>query len=202
MRFVDISKVKWDIYGTDTNSLKKLCYSFCNEFETWENNLRGVYFYSQTPGSGKTFISCCIAKSVMIRTAKRVKFITAIDYLKKVQDSFKQDRGELDPSWVYRNCDLLVLDDIGAQKNSEWQEQEMFRLINERYSKNLLTIYTSNMKVDKLPLSERTKDRIRSSTVSIPLPEVSVRTMKATKAQNEFLMKMIGGQNETNNSDM
>ena len=40
------------------------------------------------PGSGKTFLACCMAKSVMIKYDLQMRFITAPDYLKTVGDNF------------------------------------------------------------------------------------------------------------------
>ncbi len=35
-------------------------------------------------------------------------------------------------------CDLLILDDIGAEKTTEWVEEKLFNIIDGRYRKNFL----------------------------------------------------------------
>lgn len=45
----------------------------------------------------------------------------------------------------YANARLLVLDDLGAAKSSEWTEEVNYRLINHRYERGLPTIVTSNL---------------------------------------------------------
>ena len=42
------------------------------------------------------------------------------------------------------NADLLVLDDLGAEKTSEWVEETMNLIVNTRYNERRLTIFTSN----------------------------------------------------------
>lgn len=191
-RFVDISKFDFDIYECDMSKIKRLAYSFINEFEKWEADKKGLYFYSKTPGSGKTFLACCILKSVLTRTGRRCKFITAPDYMEKVSQSYKKEKGELDPTWIYRDCDLLVLDDIGTQMSKEWQQQELFRLVNDRLTSGKVTIFTSNNSVGTLNLEDRTLSRIQKTCIPIHVPEVSIRQQKANEEQMSFVKRILG----------
>jgi DNA replication protein DnaC len=65
----------------------------------------------------------------------------------------------------YAHARLLVLDDLGAAKSSEWVEEINFRLINHRYENQLPTILTSNV----LPkeLIERVGDRVSSRLIEM-----------------------------------
>ena len=91
----------------------------------------------------------------------------------------------------YRSCDLLVLDDIGAQKTGDWQEQEIFRIVNERMNNKRITIFTSNIPPEKLNVGSRTIDRIRKMSVVIQMPEESIRLKKAQDEQEAFLNKVF-----------
>ena len=190
-RDADIDKFKFDSYSVDMKNVQKLAVSFFRDFAKWQNAGKGLYMWSKTPGSGKTFLSCCIAKSVMIKYDLQMRFITAPDYIAAVGDSYKRERGELDASEIYRECPLLVLDDIGAQADKDWQRQEMFRLINTRMEHGLITIYTSNMPVESLNVDDRTKDRIIKTAVVFSMPEESIRRMKAKSEQDEFLKNIL-----------
>lgn len=192
-READIGKFKFDSYSKDMSKIYKLAVSFLQDFPKWQNAGKGLYMWSKTPGSGKTFLSCCIAKSVMIKYDLQMRFITAPDYIAAVGDSYKRERGELDTSSIYRECTLLILDDIGAQADKEWQRQEMFRLINNRMERGLITLYTSNAPVENLNVDDRTKDRIIKTSVIFNMPEESIRRIKAKNEQNEFLRNIIGG---------
>lgn len=60
----------------------------------------------------------------------------------------------------YASARLLVLDDLGAAKASEWTEEVNYRLINHRYERGLPTIVTSNLLVR--PLSNVVGERVWS----------------------------------------
>ncbi len=105
-RDADLSKFGFDSYSRDMGNLRKIAEDFLKNYrERWEKAGKGLYLWSKTPGSGKTFLSCCIGKSVMIKYDLRMRFITAPDYLAKVGESYKRQPGECDESAVYLECD-------------------------------------------------------------------------------------------------
>lgn len=61
--------------------------------------------------------------------------------------------------------DLVVIDDIGAIRNTQYDIAVLSDIINTRYSKGLATIYTSNLSPDDLQIDERLKDRMASDIV-------------------------------------
>ena len=154
-RSMDLYRFNFKTYQQDMQKFEKIIWSFFNDYEKWKSAGKGLYLWSETPGSGKTFLSCCLAQSINIKYGCRLRFITTPDYLSIVKDSYKRQDGERDRSKIYRECELLVVDDIGAQKSGEWQQSEIFRLINGRMENGLVTIYTSNFPTEKLNLDNR-----------------------------------------------
>lgn len=70
---------------------------------------------------------------------------------------------DYDPEAVlerYRSVELLMIDDLGAAKTSEWVEESTYRLINGRYEDMRPTIFTSNLSLPEL--REAVGDRIAS----------------------------------------
>lgn len=191
-RFADISKFKYDVYAADTRMLKRIVKSFVEDYEKWENEGRGLYIWSAMPGSGKTFLASCLGKSIMVSKDRKFRFISTPDYLALVGESYKRERGEADPSEVYRTCELLVLDDIGAQMSKEWQQQELFRLIDMRMKAQKITIYTSNHPTQSLNVDDRIKSRISAMSVMIQMPEESVREKQAADNRKDFLDRVLG----------
>lgn len=182
----------FEIYSVNIEKIKKLVYSFIKDFSKWNGSGKGLYLWSKTPGSGKTLLACNIAKSVMVKYDLQMRFITATDYISAVGDSFRRERGENDSSEVFRTCKLLILDDIGTQIGREWQQQELFRLINKRLVDGNVTIFTSNLPPEKLNLENRTIDRIIKSSIVIQMPEESIRLRKAKNEQEYFLKEVLG----------
>ncbi len=191
-RKASIEQFNFKIYSVDIRKIEKLAFSMINDFFKWQNAGKGLYLWSKTPGSGKTFLACCIAKSIMVKYNLQMRFTTAPDYLATVGDSYKRERGEHDESEVFRKCKVLILDDIGAQSGKEWQQQEIFRIVNKRLSDGNITIYTSNMPPEQLNLEHRTIDRIIKSSVVIAMPEEGIRLAEAKSEQEQFLKEVVG----------
>jgi DNA replication protein DnaC len=66
---------------------------------------------------------------------------------------------------------LLVLDDLGAAKGSEWVEEINYRLVNHRYEHQLATLFTSNILPRDLAgaLGERVSSRLKEMTDRVTL---------------------------------
>ena len=186
------SQFNFGIYSNaDMSKLQKLCDSMVKDFETWEKDGKGLYLWSNEPGSGKTFLACCIAKTVMMQNDAQMRFVTEPDYLASVQEGYRRERGLSDPSEAYRTCRLLVLDDLGTQKDGDWMPQEMFRLINTMANNRLVTIYTSNNSTDTLKFNSRTVNRIEKSSIILHMPEESIRKKEAREEQARFAAKIL-----------
>ena len=197
LRSANISAFKWDAYSGDMSDMKAVVHSFYYNFDEWKKEGKGLYLWSKTPGSGKTFLAACLSKSIMFKTQYKVKYITPTDYMDKVSEGYRNKKNGIfeDPSRVYREVSILVLDDIGTQKNDEWHNQELFRLIDERLSNGRVTIFTSNLSVENLNVDERIKSRILKAVITIHMSEESVRNKLANEEQGDFVKRMLGGKN-------
>ena len=187
----DVSKFRFDTYKTSMEQTRKVFKNFIENFEKWQAWGKGLYLWSNTPGSGKTFLSCCLARSLMVKYDLQMRFITAPAYIDTVGESIKRARGEEDRSKVYKDCDVLVLDDIGAQAGGKWQEQELFNLVNKRMEHGKITIYTSNMDANALNVDARTRDRIIKTSIVLQMPEENLRKKKAAAEQQSFLQMIL-----------
>lgn len=70
-----------------------------------------------------------------------------------------------------RTVQLLLIDDLGVAKNSEWVEDITYRLVNGRYEQMMPTIFTSNLAVDQLrdALGDRIASRLAETCTRIVL---------------------------------
>lgn len=187
----DLNSFHFDVYGVNMDEIKEVITRYFEKYLMCEKQGKGLYLWSKTTGSGKTFLSCCLARSIMIKFDLKMKFITAPDYLKAVVESYNRQQGTEDVSEIYRTCALLVLDDLGAQKGGEWQEQEIFRLINERQNEGKITFITSNYPPEQLKTSDRVIDRIIKNSLTLRMPEESIRRKNAQKEQEQFLKELL-----------
>ena len=168
----------------------RICEDFVQHYQDrWVKANKGLYLWSKVPGSGKLSVVVS-GTSVAIKYDLQMRCVTAADYLAAVGASYKFD--VIDSSAVYRSCSLLVLDDIGSQKQGDWQNQELYRLINTRLLDGLTTIYTSNYPIDQLNVDERIKSRILRQSIVLQMPEKSIRNQQAQEQQSKFLADIIG----------
>lgn len=84
----------------------------------------------------------------------------------------------------FARAGLLVLDDFGAAKTSEWNEEVNYRLINHRYERELPTLITSNVPPKELPsaLGERVASRVAEMAQRVVLRGGDRRITKGSAA--------------------
>jgi len=90
-------------------------------------------------------------------------FITVPELLLKIRGCFSHNGQSESEELIlekYWNTPLLILDDLGAEKTTEWVLQSLYIIINKRLSEERQTIITSNLSLDEL--REKIGDRIAS----------------------------------------
>lgn len=182
-----IQDFNWNVYGQNTGRSKTVLNKYFAGFDTMRQAGKGLYICSNTKGSGKTMLSCCILNELANRYACNIKFINVLDLLEMTKKSYNGQQEDLDR---IRDATVLCLDDIGVQMEKEWVNTVLYQLINERYSMHRITIYTSNVLPEKLKIDDRIIDRIEATSYMVMLPEVSVRRMKS-RAENQALLDNI-----------
>ncbi|MEU9848167.1 ATP-binding protein [Streptomyces sp. NPDC047985] len=78
-------------------------------------------------------------------------------------------------------CPLLIIDDLGAAKSSEWVEEVTYRLINRRYNYELPTLITTNLAIKDLRayLGDRVTSRLAQMTTRVEFEPVDRRRHRA-----------------------
>ena len=106
---------------------------------------RGLFFLGE-PGVGKTHLAVAILKQVILTRGARGIFYDTRDLLKLIRGTYNDTNKttELDVLRPVMEADLLVLDDLGAEKTSEWVEETLNLIVNTRYNERRATIFTSN----------------------------------------------------------
>jgi DNA replication protein DnaC len=137
------------------------CKRYVQKWEEMRQTGKGLLFIGNT-GSGKTHLAAGIANELIDQGVK-VLFIKATDYLKKIKSTYHSNsKSQTDFTELYQKSPLLILDDLGIGKSSEWSMDELHCLIDYRYSNFKPTIITTNLALVELDkaLDARTIDRI------------------------------------------
>lgn len=168
--------------------------AYVNEFSEQHENGKGLYFYSQTKGTGKTRMAAALANKFLENY--QVKFATSISILEEIKASWGKER-EYSESKLIDDLimtDILIIDDFGIENVKEWINNKFYHIINERYITKRVTIYTSNVPIERLPYDSRITNRVLESTYSISFPEESIRNMIG--AYNQMIIKRMADKNE------
>lgn len=102
-------------------------------------------------GVGKTHIACSIANK-LIENGIPVIYGTLINLLAELRNSYDTDNNisEIEIIKLYENVELLIIDDLGKERPSEWGLEKLFTIINSRYENNLPVIITTNYNQNSL----------------------------------------------------
>lgn len=134
----------------------------------------GIYLYSTEKGTGKTHLACATGIAIIKMYQTIVKFITLSDLFREVKNSYNSGITE-DIVDKYRKTPLLILDDIGNEKVTEWSDNTLYDIVDYREKNVLPTIFTSNCKVEDLKYGDRIKSRIKGHSIEMQAPNIDRR---------------------------
>lgn len=120
-------------------------------------------------GTGKSHLSVGITKT-LIEQKKECLFLSLPKLLTKIKDTYNnQGVTEDELLEAIQRVDLLVLDDIGAEKKSDWTQTKLFEILDDRSGKS--TIYTTNLGSAELreQINERNFSRMMENTEVIKM---------------------------------
>jgi DNA replication protein DnaC len=168
------SNLKMDAYRAATK--------FADSFPVVD---KGILFYGPH-GVGKTHLAVGILRQVIRERGARGFFFETRELLRMVRDTYNRtvDERELDVLSPVLKADLLVLDDLGAEKASEWTQETLGMVVNARYNARRPTIVTTNLDDDlgnDDPLSfiwqigARTRSRLKEMCDWVRISGVDVR---------------------------
>ena len=136
---------KFDNFSSNTSN-KKVLDNLKNYSEKLVNGIekKGLVLVGNN-GVGKTHLACSIANK-LIENGTSVIYGTLINLLAELRNSYYIDNNisEMEIIKLYENVDLLIIDDLGKEKPSEWGLEKLFTIINSRYENNLPVIITTN----------------------------------------------------------
>jgi len=97
-------------------------------------------------GVGKTHLAVSLLKQIILQKGDFGLFYDFRDLLREIQGSWNgiSQTSELEILRPVLSADVLVLDELGANKPTEWVRDTIAHIINCRYNEKKLTILTSN----------------------------------------------------------
>lgn len=133
-------------YSARTDSQKDALRKAMRLVERYPEQQPGLLFYGDT-GVGKTHLAIALLKEAIRLKGVQAVFYEVRDLLKLVKDTYNTDvrATEMEVLRPVLEAELLILDDLGAEKKSPWVEETLGLVVNTRYSERRLTVFTTNL---------------------------------------------------------
>ena len=185
----NFSNLSYEYYQGDDLTHFRKCVDVCRNFvQNFKQDYHNLFFYG-TVGTGKSFLSGCIA-SELLQSGHSVIYFSAsglFDTLarytfnagaKEALSGFYED--------IY-SCDLLIIDDLGTEYTNNFIASQFFTCINERLLNSRSTIISTNLSLDTLAdlYTERSFSRITSNYIMLKLIGDDIRIKKKLKNREE-----------------
>ncbi|MBO5030852.1 MAG: ATP-binding protein [Lachnospiraceae bacterium] len=182
----NFSSLSYDYYeGEDLKKFTKavqICQNFIKSFYL---DYRNLFFYG-TVGTGKSFLSCCVAKELMDQGSLVIYFSASQLFDTLSKSTFDRDSREAlsGISDDIYDCDLLIIDDLGTELTNSFVSSQLFSCLNNRHLRKKSTIITTNLSLSELRdrYSDRIFSRITSNYEVCKLTGKDIRMQKKTSS--------------------
>ena len=167
--------------GEDLTRFQKAVQECQNFIKTFNSDYRNLFFYG-TVGTGKSFLSCCVARE-LINAGKLVIYFSSSQLFEVLSKyTFDKDSKEA-TSGIYEDiyeCDLLIIDDLGTELTNAFVSSQLFACLNNRHLRKKATIITTNLSLEELrdKYSDRIFSRITSNYEMYKLTGKDIRITK------------------------
>jgi len=161
--------------------IKETMQKYCKNYDAISDHL----LFTGSPGVGKTFMSNCIVNA-LTQKGYGIIYVTAAHLVSSIQDQLF--RGGKTSTQVFEPlllCDLLIIDDLGAEFSSEYSQKQLYEVIDSRLNAEKKMIISTNLSVLKIQQTydERLSSRIRGNFKTIPFLGEDIRLLKARKGR-------------------
>ncbi|WP_235190334.1 ATP-binding protein [Lysinibacillus sp. BF-4] len=188
-RYQNVTFTNFTVRPGTENSLK-LAKHYVSRFN--KENPNALLFFGE-PGNGKTHLAAAV-HNALVAQGHVIVFISMTDLLNKIKSTFNKAAKETqdDILKALAVCDLLIIDDIGAEKISDWVEETVYRILDTRYRCNRPVVATSNLTTDEIcaKLGSRIHDRLLEMCQPVYNAATSYRKELAQK-RTQHLSKLI-----------
>jgi DNA replication protein DnaC len=143
-RFLEVSFEREPIISIEPTLLRRVK-AFTRDIESNLDAGKGLWFDGPV-GTGKTSLAILVAKAA--RDAGRSYAVYPVPrLLAEIKRTFDRDASDSYMSFFRRVCtvDILVLDDLGAEKQTEWVLEQLFSIVNERWQDRRSIVVTTNI---------------------------------------------------------
>lgn len=203
MGFPDADMQNWTFDKDDhkNEQISKVAHNYVDNFDEMKKRGKGLLLFGEV-GTGKTFISACIANA-LIDQGRACLVTNFARLVNTIQSTFDGKQDYIDS---LNDFDLLVIDDLASERDTEYMGEIVQNIIDSRYRAGLPLIITTNLTSEELKhAKDIRKQRIYSRLFEMCVPiEVKGKDRRRQKLKHDFddLNKLleinVEGKNEGN----
>jgi DNA replication protein DnaC len=170
--------------------------NFVKNFKELSKDNNGLIFHGNV-GTGKTYLAACIANKIIEDYQIRVKMRN----IPQIINDIEKGGFDIDKNDYYRklsSVSLLILDDFGIERNTEYVNEMVYQIINTRYESKKPTIISTNIPlgvimngsndIDK----ERIYSRLREMCIPVKIAGKDIRREIGRKKLRETRDLLLG----------
>nr|MDH3176456.1 ATP-binding protein [Bacillus pumilus] len=186
---------------------KRVAKNYVLKFEKMRELGKGLYFFSKEKGSGKTRLAASILLAITkthdmvydkeTKKYKPLKIIysSTADLIGEIKSTFDSESKvkSTDIMDAVKTADLVVLDDIGVEKITDFVEETFTRILDYRVQHKKPTILTSNLSIDELDTiykNGRISSRVEKLAFPVIMPDEKIRKKIAQQENEELLLEL------------
>ncbi len=174
--------LSYDYYqGEDLQRFQNAVKECKNFVKTFDSGYQNLFFYG-TVGTGKSFLSGCIARE-LIESGHSVIYFSAAGLFETLSRSMFDYKNKDDIVSFHEDlygCDLLIIDDLGTEYTNNVAVSVFFSLLNQRHLNKKSTIISTNLSLEDLRnrYSDRVFSRITNQYIICKFTGSDIRMLK------------------------
>lgn len=175
--FHDRRLEEWTFYNDDGShaEIMKAARNYVDKFDTFKRDGKGLLLFGNV-GTGKTYVAASIANALVDKGVP-VLMTNFSRIANKLQETFDGKQAYLD---ALNKFDLLVIDDLAAERKTEYMQEIVFNVVDSRYRSGLPMIITTNLGMEAFrkpatTMESRIYDRILENCLPLEVKGKSNR---------------------------
>lgn len=145
--FAESNMFNWTFENDDgkNEKISNAMKNYVKNFTDFKKDGKGLLLYG-TVGTGKTYFAACIANA-LIDEGYSVLMTNFARLTNSIQGTFDGKNEFIDSLQRYT---LLIIDDLGAERKSDFTQEQVFQIIDARYRSGLPMVITSNLTAEEI----------------------------------------------------
>jgi DNA replication protein DnaC len=179
----ELAKAKRPHKAADCKKMSQLKAWLMGWAEAWDEAKASgsSWVFSGAPGNGKTHLAATLGLEVIRQHLVRVQMVSLSDLFMSIKTTYgKGGRAEMDRMREIVQIPLLIIDEVGLQRDTDWEFEKLSYIIHERINHQKPSVYVTNVGQQKWrgSMGDRITDRLLDKSVFkvVPFSWPSFRT--------------------------